>query len=59
VKSLPLAYVHLRVVNLLSGAPVGTMGLSRELDRQFLKSALMQDAILDALAKGRRPKVKR
>lgn len=30
-----------------------------ELDRQFLKSAVMQDAILDVLAKGRRPKVKR
>jgi Arc-like DNA binding domain len=30
-----------------------------EFDRQFLKSAVMQDAILDALAKGRRPRVKR
>ena len=30
-----------------------------EFDRQFLKSAIMQDAILDVLAKGRRPRVKR
>jgi len=32
---------------------------SLEFDRRFLKSAVMQDAILDALAKGRRPRVKR
>jgi hypothetical protein len=32
---------------------------SLEFDRQFLKSAVMQDAIFDALAKGRRPRVKR
>jgi hypothetical protein len=32
---------------------------SLEFDRQFLKSAVMQDAILDALAKGRRTRVKR
>jgi Arc-like DNA binding domain len=32
---------------------------SLEFDRQFLKSAVMQDAILAVLAKGRRPKVKR
>ena len=28
-------------------------------DREFLKSAVMQEAILDALAKGRRPRLKR
>jgi hypothetical protein len=32
---------------------------SLEFDRQFLKGAVMQDAILDALAKGRRTRVKR
>jgi Arc-like DNA binding domain len=30
-----------------------------EFDRQFLQSAVMQDAILDVLAKGRRTRVKR
>jgi Arc-like DNA binding domain len=54
---------------LLQAAAEGNRSLNQEivhrlantlmLDRQFLKSAVMQDAIFDALAKGRRPSVRR
>jgi len=54
---------------LVQAAAEGGRSLNREIvyrlantlqwDRQFLKSAVMQDAILGALAKGRRPRVKR
>jgi hypothetical protein len=54
---------------LLQAAAEGNRSLNQEIvyrlantlefDRQFLRSALMQEAILDALAKGRRPRVKR
>jgi hypothetical protein len=54
---------------LLQAAAEGNRSLNQEIvyrlantlefDRQFLKSAIMQDAILDALAKGRRARIRR
>jgi hypothetical protein len=54
---------------LLQAAAEGNRSLNQEIvyrlantlrfDREFLKSAVMQDAIFDALAKGRRPNMRR